>query len=278
MENGRTDLYYRLMKSGPLEMIRQIQINTVPQFFYCEPNWNWRPRPLPDYDIWFVAEGRGVLDLASTEYKLSTGTCFVVRPGEAPRGDQDPNHRLVVFACHFLPLDDAGQTIDLSLLPRPLVVHDTGFFVASAHRVERLWRRGDDEGKRLARVQLGGLLELLWDEAAYPPGREDAPLAALAADIRREPARHWTLDGMAAQCHLSRAQFTRRFRAAYNTSPAHFVIQVRLERARQLLAETDLTLEQIAGDLGYGDMYFFSRQFKQFVGRTPGEVRKRARQ
>lgn len=274
MEKERVVLYYRRMSSPLLPGVHRLHIQSAPQLFYCEPDWAWRPKPLPDHDLWFVAEGRGALSFGDQRYELMPGRCFVIRPGETPYGEQDPQHRLVVFGCHFEPLNATGSIVSLPPLPRPLPVHDLAFFIASAHHVERLRRREDPAAWAQIHDLLLTLLHLLWDESAYPPAPEDVALEALAAAVRREPSRRWTLDEMARHCHLSRAQFTRRFRAAYRTSPTHFLIQLRLERARQLLIETDLTLEQIAAILGYGDVYFFSRQFKQFSGKTPGEVRR----
>jgi len=52
-----------------------------------------------------------------------------------------------------------------------------------------------------------------------------------------------------------------------------FVIQTRLELARQLILESGLSLMDIADELGYQDLYFFSRQFKQRYGQPPSTYR-----
>ncbi len=45
------------------------------------------------------------------------------------------------------------------------------------------------------------------------------------------------------------------------------------ERARQLISETEMKLSQIAEVLGHGDVYFFSRQYKQIFGKPPSAGR-----
>ena len=50
-------------------------------------------------------------------------------------------------------------------------------------------------------------------------------------------------------------------------------LAARLARARQLLAETGLTISQIAETLGFRDVFFFSRQFTQRTGQTPSAYR-----
>jgi transcriptional regulator GlxA family with amidase domain len=156
-----------------------------------------------------------------------------------------------------------------------MVVRDLNFFISSAHRAQRLWQRGDEAGREQAQSLLVALLWQLWDESQNEVAPADASLEELVALIRSAPEKRWNLDDMARQAHLSRARFTRRFRAAFRASPAQFVIQTRVDRARQLLLETDMTLEQIARALGYADAYFFARQFKQITGQNPGELRRR---
>jgi AraC family transcriptional regulator of arabinose operon len=74
---------------------------------------------------------------------------------------------------------------------------------------------------------------------------------------------------LADRTALSRAQFTRRFIAYAGTPPARFVIRARVERAKQLLAETDMTVTQVAATLGYTEVAHFSRQFKRQGGHSP---------
>ena len=278
MDVWRESLYYRLMRSQKEESnlrVTALRLNCAPQFYSCSPDWSWSAVPLPDHDFWFVADGRGEIEVNRSKVELSPGVCFIWQPGDAPRATQDLRHRLTVFYCNFDPLDGDGNVTPLLGFPCPMQVRDINFFVASAQRAERLWQRGDEFGKQQATSLLSGLLWQLWDEVHHEVPVEDANLEELIAAVRREPHKAWSLDEMAHRVHLSRAQFTRRFRAAFGTSPARFVIQTRIERARQLLLESDMTLEQIARTLGYADAYFFSRQFKQFAGQSPGALRRR---
>jgi AraC-like DNA-binding protein len=76
---------------------------------------------------------------------------------------------------------------------------------------------------------------------------------------------------------MGESTLRRRFKEATGISPHVYVLQVRLARARTLLSETDLALTAVAERLGYDNVYFFARQFKQFAGVSPG-VYRRSRQ
>lgn len=249
-----------------------IRLHTQPRWYQCEPQWHWAPPALVDFDLWFVAAGRGELRLEGQRFELRSGVCFVLRPGARPLATHDAQNPLVVFACHFWPEQENRDEI---VWPDGLAVRDMAFFLACANRTAKLWRRGDEFGQLHARLGVESLLNLLWDEAwQSAPSVLDLAFEELVEEIRREPGRKWTLDLMAKRLHLSRAQVVRRFHGALGVSPIQFVIETRLERARELLRETNLTLEQIAMALGYSNAPFFARQFKQFCGQTPGEWRR----
>ena len=66
----------------------------------------------------------------------------------------------------------------------------------------------------------------------------------------------------------------RRFREATGDSLHERYLAMRLAAARELLLQTDLPIREIAERLGYQDVYFFTRQFSQRVGTSPGRFRR----
>lgn len=273
--HDRLEILYNRRMDVELERTPlQVRLNTQPRVYHCEPEWHWAPSLFFDHDLWYVAGGQGEIHFSGKVHPLHSGICFVFCPGDTVLATQDPKNRLVVFAVHFDPLNEDGEVAEPLRFPGPMAVRDMDFFLATVYRMEALAGRPQASAQRESEYLLRNLLFLLWDEARNPPAPGDQSLQRIGACIRREPGRRWLLDEMAREAHLSRAQFVRRFRAAFGQPPARFVAQTRLERARQLLVETDMTLEQIAAALGYGDAAHFSRQFKQWVGASPGAVRR----
>lgn len=68
-------------------------------------------------------------------------------------------------------------------------------------------------------------------------------------------------------------RFRKLFAEQTGVSPARYRILRRVDRAKTLLLEGRTPLKSIAEQLGYCDVYFFARQFKQATGKTPGEFR-----
>ena len=82
---------------------------------------------------------------------------------------------------------------------------------------------------------------------------------------------------LARRAGVSRRTLELRFRAAYGRGPAESFRALRLEHARRLLAETDLTVAEVAERVGGGSVQAFTTLFRRASGCPPGEFRRRMR-
>jgi AraC family transcriptional regulator len=87
-----------------------------------------------------------------------------------------------------------------------------------------------------------------------------------------------TLGQMAAVARLSVYHFARQFKAATGLPPHQYVIARRVEQAKELLQmKTELSLAEVAAQVGFTDQSQFSHHFKRRVGVTPGQFQTRVR-
>lgn len=78
---------------------------------------------------------------------------------------------------------------------------------------------------------------------------------------------------LAAQAGITRRQLERLFRTHLDASPARFHLGLRLERARQLLAQTDLSVMETAIACGFESASHFARRYRARFGRSPSRDR-----
>ncbi|MDU4696117.1 MAG: AraC family transcriptional regulator [Paenibacillus sp.] len=74
--------------------------------------------------------------------------------------------------------------------------------------------------------------------------------------------------------HISAKYASYLFKEEFNLKFVDFIVQLRMERAQELLAETDDTIQNISIRVGYANSITFGRVFKRIVGVTPGDYRK----
>ncbi|RQR29672.1 AraC family transcriptional regulator [Burkholderia sp. Bp9142] len=84
----------------------------------------------------------------------------------------------------------------------------------------------------------------------------------------------WTLEELARQTGLSRSALAERFRNALGDTPLSHLRTLRMQKAMQLLSDTQQSLEQVAQAVGYQDAFGFSKVFKRSTGQSPSQFRK----
>ena len=82
---------------------------------------------------------------------------------------------------------------------------------------------------------------------------------------------------LAAVAGLSVHHFAREFKQSAGVAPHHYLTQKRVERAQEMLAQTDLSLSEIAYATGFSDQGHLARHFRQMLGTTPGAFRRSQR-
>lgn len=83
-----------------------------------------------------------------------------------------------------------------------------------------------------------------------------------------------TLDALAGVAHLSVRQLNELFRRQVGMSPHHYLTEVRMQQAWQLLESADLSVQAVAERVGYSSMAAFSDRFRQHFGHPPSHFRR----
>jgi transcriptional regulator GlxA family with amidase domain len=92
----------------------------------------------------------------------------------------------------------------------------------------------------------------------------------MLANLQGSPS----LQKMAYSVNLSEPHLQQLFKREVGMPPIHYLLHLRLEKARELLEESFLQIKQIGAEVGINDQSHFVRDFKKKYGLTPSEYRK----
>lgn len=258
----------------------------VPELIMAGQQWGPRGQRIARHahDVWeFYYQARGVSRWKTTvrAITLEPGGLFAVPPGmqhemTAVEGDE---HEYFFAALELLPaLRRLGLSPEASPPPRLAVIpaaHAAGEAFRALVREISLARPLRDVGLRLA---LDGLaLEVLrW--LKHP--REESSLTGMHPAVERaarlmeqDLAKNWRLETLAKLSGVSAGHLGVLFRREMGTSPIDFLLEKRMERARQLLQQGRLSVTRIAQDLGFSSSQHFAGIFRQRHGCAPTAFR-----
>lgn len=100
-----------------------------------------------------------------------------------------------------------------------------------------------------------------------------ASLAPVVTYVRNNLTEPLRVDDLAHVAGCSAAQLRRRVQSVFGLTPKQYVLRVKVERAMELLTNTNDDLSSIANQVGFYDQPDFSRRFVRITGRTPSQFR-----
>lgn len=190
----------------------------------------------------------------------------------------DPNRiRIFWLLCHCEEcVVNIAAMVDMS---SPAVSHhlrvlkDSGLLSSRREGREVYYRASDAAQSRL----LNEMIEQVMD-VACPRWREEAEQVKIIREIHDDLAQHMdrrvTIEELAHRYLINPTTLKTVFKEVYGSSLAAHMKEHRMERAAALLRETDLSVAEIAGQVGYESQSKFTAAFKEQFGQLPKEYRR----
>lgn len=253
-----------------------VQLVDRPWFPYLcteAEHWRWETRDAGHFNFWVALAGTGYLSCEGQMYPIRPGSFFVFSPQQEITAAHYSGPRITRFSAHFLPLQN-GKTVQ-SIVGFPRLggrIRSLSLLQRKIDVIMRVAMRRDEE--ELLSEKVYQLIEQICLEGAL---REDAALderVARAIQIFREnPASVVSMTRLASSLGISRSHFDRLFSKQVGVAPQKFLLNCKMIAAKRLLESSSLRVGEIGEMLGYSDIYFFSRQFKEQCGSSPQNYR-----
>ena len=136
-----------------------------------------------------------------------------------------------------------------------------------------LYERNHAEGIFESSMRIYRLFEILLSPTRQEQ-KEELPITAAVEYIRANVGKPITLEELAGIAQLSPYYFSHMFKRETGFSPLEYVINTRIERAKTLLLTTNMTVSEIAEEVGYSNSGSLINLFVKKVGSSPGQYRK----
>lgn len=246
-------------------------------------------RIVMDYEFDFSVGCDREMWLDNERYKIGKGSLIIRKPGQkvSSKGNYDCYMLTLQFSGRPLHSNYSRNTATQMQAPFESKIWDVlpsvfspshyneyvGIFEAllSVNEVDI-----NDNTKTL--LLINELLHLIISDAymnSLPAdNKERTPIDEVCYYIKNHYMEEISLDDLAAVAHLNKNYLVRQFKNRFGISPIAYLIKNRMEYAKKLLSESNLTVKTIAAKCGYNDPSFFNYYFKKTFSISPAAYRR----
>lgn len=258
--------------------------------FVCASSGENR-RTVRDYEFDLYLGGERDIYLDGVHYHIDKGTLMFRKPGQRmiSYGDYDVYLLTLDFSSdtvHPTPYIRTSTTPEQPRCPLDVLEHiPTVFTPLHQHELHDLYKKlaqyssphTTDPAKQ--RHHVTEFLFLVLADAYHHTRHTDEPtienshVRAACRYIRQHYAEPLTVDGLAAHLSLNKNHLIRLFNTTLNTTPNRYLNDVRLRNARQMLLQTDHSVQHVAHRCGFPTVSYFIKRFKERFGESPTTFR-----
>lgn len=247
---------YILLENKQLKDLNPVQCGSQ----RCEPGHFFGPAVRDHFLLHYVVSGQGVFKTGAHTYSVKAGSIFVIRPNESTYYAADPAdpwyYQWIGFTC--MPQLAELLAEDVFILPLAGPVFSA---MAGCHNLahsRELFLCG----------KLYEFFALLSNHLSPTYTSEDSIRQAINY-LDAEYVKDISIAELAKALHLNRSHFSVLFKNYTGQSPQQYLTHLRLDRAIELMRSKQFSASEAAVAVGYGDVYVFSRVFKQNYGCSP---------
>ena len=246
--------------------------------------FDWRHgRILHGFALVYISSGRGMFEAKPNfSAPIGAGHIILLFPNVWHRYAPDPE---TGWCEHWIGFD--GETAHrwhrhrfISATKPVLKINAEDTVLATFSRVMQSIRANRPALQQILAGATANLVGLSYSAQQAQPDAEMQTANAIESAIARiqnEYALDLNMKLLAQEAGVSYSWFRATFAAHTGLSPHQYLLEFRLIRARNLLAETELSVKEIATQTGFGDEFYFSRLFREKLNLSPSQWRNRSR-
>jgi len=241
--------------------------------------FNWKMgRVLKGCYLIYIPTGRGELETKSSRWEVNPGDLIVLAPGEwhryRPSDSTGWEEYWIGFRGEFL-----SSRILKDLLPsgasyiKHMGFQDELIFLFN-QSLDLVKKNSSGFRKILAGIMLQLVAYVVSYEKQESGSREGKLTKQIISFIRKNLIIEIDFKMLANEHHLSYSRFRTIFKNETGVSLQQYLIHERLENAKRLMINTNLSLKEISAKTGFNSLFYFSKVFKKKMGYSPGQARR----
>lgn len=244
----------------------------------CHPGHATPKKSYKTYAVHFILEGKGSYTVHGKTYRLGAGQGFMIRPNTPNSYVADEKEPWKYVYAVFCGADDdalvhhAGLGDGVEVFDFPL----DDDMIRDIYAMHAAGKRNEARGYDLTGYFLLCMSRLVRSNSSSEGETEGACeryLRQAMLYVEDHYSEGVTVEEIASAVGLDRTYLYRIFRAKLGVSPREYLLGVRLERAADLLRDSELPIAEVGAETGFHDASHFYKSFSSKYGVTPKQYR-----
>lgn len=248
----------------------------------CFGGHSFGPGTRDSYILHFISDGKGIFICDGKTYHLERGDVFLVKPDEIVYYQADEKNPWSYMWVGFQGIKSLSYLASAGLDEgnvtcrcenTPLI-----FTYIQQMIIARQLTLANELKRQAALLQIFSTLIDEHKSSLPKHARYDYPYKIYVEQaidyIQRNLKNTIKINDIAVYIGIDRSYLTNIFKNITGISPQEYLLNIRIEKACQLLSQSNIPINQVAAECGYSDPLNFSRIFKKYKHFSPSEYRK----
>lgn len=244
-------------------------------------NFNWHiGRVLNEYQVIYITRGKGIFESDNCKLKeVKAGTIILLFPGERHR--YKPDHK-TGWDEYWIGMK--GDILDNLIKKSFFKPENPCLYIGFNESVFNLFNCIIEKTKREtsgyqplisgAALYIMGSCHAITKQNSFESEEKEEIVNQARLLFRANIAKDFSPERAAEELHIGYSRFRIVFKNYTGLSPGKYFLQLKIERAKDLLNDPSLSLKEIAYTLKFDSYFYFSRIFKEKTGFSPTDYRK----
>lgn len=267
----------------------QFPINVYENLFWYQ-NSDLLPHWHEEFEIIYLERGSASFSIDGCEYKLLPNQFLFVNCGSIHSGKsvESPEAYAIVFNLNMLCSQEPDicrakyiQPLETLKLTVPNFIEDD-FLGRLIFNLIRIWKEKTSGYELYIKSNLFMIFYHLFSKGYVTSSNHDKEFNSKLEKIKSaidyinlNYSTPITIESLSKVTNLSKFYFCRLFKEITHLTPVDYINKLRVEKAIELIKNTDLGISEVAFEVGFNNVSYFIKVFKEYVGMTPLQYKKR---